>query len=142
MTSAKKWMGVTLVTTLVIGMGAGILLDRLVLVPTVDSRTSDSERSGERRHRDRGHRMGERLHSRLGLTDEQVARLEEVMSENHETARQFWRNSREEFETLRQQFRADIRELLTEEQRVAFDEMVAEYEAKSHRDLGGRRGER
>lgn len=134
MASAKKWMGVTLVTTLVIGMGAGILLDRLVLLPTVDSRMSDSRGAGERRHRDRGHRMVERLHSRLGLTDEQVARLEEVMNENHETARQFWRNSRKEFETLRQQFRADIRELLTEEQRVTFDEMVAEYEAKNRRD--------
>ena len=35
MASAKKWMGVTLLATLVIGMGAGVLVDRFLLASTI-----------------------------------------------------------------------------------------------------------
>lgn len=144
MASAKKWMGVTLLLTLVIGMGAGVLGDRFLLASTsmVRSRAGDVDRPGGGEHRERGRHMVERLRSRLDLTDDQAARLEEVMNRNHETAHQFWKDSRQEYETLREQFRADIRELLTEEQQVKFNEMVAEYEAKSRRDREGRRGAR
>ena len=144
MASARKWMGVTLLATLVIGVGAGVLVDRLLLASTalVHSRARDVDRPSGGEHSKRGRRMVERLRSRLDLTDDQAARLEEVMNRNHETAHQFWKDSRQEHETIRQQFRADIRELLNEEQQVKFDEMVAEYEAKSHRDREGRRSAR
>ena len=147
MASAKKWMGLTLLATLVIGMGAGVLVDRLLLASTltgltVHSRARDADRPRGGEHSKRGRRRVERLHSGLDLTDDQAARLEEVMNRNHETAHQYWKDSRQEYETIRQQFRADIRELLNEEQQVKFDQMVAEYEAKSHRDREGRRGAR
>ena len=135
--SAKKWMGVTLLATLVLGMGAGILIDRFVLASTLHSRDVDRRGGGD--HRDRGRRMVERLRSGLDLTDDQAARLEEVMNENHETAHEFWKNSRQEYEALRKQFRADIRELLTDDQQVKFDAMVAEYDAKRE-SREGRRG--
>ena len=139
MASANKWMGVTLVATLVIGIGVGVLIDRFLLAPPpVHSDADDASRRGDRDHRDRGRRMVERLRSGLELTDDQVTQLEEVMDENHETAHEFWKNSREEYESLRMQFRADIRELLTEEQQVKFDAMAAEYDAK--RRNGERRG--
>ena len=83
--------------------------------------------------------MVERLRSGLDLTDDQAARLEEVINRNHETAHQYWKNSRQEYEKIRHQFRADIRELLNERQQVKFDEMIAEYEAKGRRDREGRR---
>ena len=137
--SAKKWMGVTLVATLVIGVGGGVLVDRFLLASAVHSRGDDRSRGGDDDHRERGSRMVERLRSGLELTDEQVARLEEVMNKNHETAHEFWQNSREEYEALRKQFRADIRTVLTDEQTVKFDEMAAEYDAKRGR---GRRGHR
>ncbi len=153
MASAKKWMGVTLVATLVIGMGAGVLVDRFLLASTltgltgltgstVHSRARGVDRSRGGEHSERGRRMVERLRSGLDLTDDQAARLEEVMNRNHETAHQYWKDSRQEYETIRQQFRADIRELLNEEQQGKFDQMVAEYEAKSHRDREGRRSAR
>ncbi len=147
MASAKKWMGVTLVATLVIGMGAGVLVDRFLLASTltgstVHSRARDVDRSRGGEHSERGRRMVERLRSGLELTDDQAARLEEVMNRNHETAHQYWKDSRQEYETIRQQFRADIRELLNEEQQVKFDQMVAEYEATSHRDRERRRSAR
>ena len=133
--SAKKWMGVTLFATLVIGMGAGVLVDRFLLASTLTAHS----RSRDGEHATRGRRMVERLRSGLDLTDDQAARLEEVINRNHETAHQYWKDSRQEYEKIRQQFRADIRELLTERQQVKFDEMIAEYEAKGRRDREGRR---
>jgi Spy/CpxP family protein refolding chaperone len=140
--SQKKWMGVTLVATLVLGMGVGIIADRFVLARTsvVHSRAGDADRRGSGDHEDRGRRMVERLRSGLDLTDEQATRLEEIINKNHDTAHEFWKNSRQEYETLRRQFRSDIRGLLTEDQKVKFDDMVAEYESR-HRDREGRRGE-
>ena len=144
MASAKKWMGVTLLATLVIGMGAGVLVDRFLLASTsmVHSRARNVDRRGTGEHSERGRHMVERLRSGLDLTDDQAARLEEVMNRNHDTAHQYWKDSRQEYEAIRQQFRADIRELLNEEQQVKFDQMVAEYETKSHRDREGRRSAR
>ena len=86
--------------------------------------------------------MVERLRSGLDLSDDQAARLEEVINRNHETAHQYWKNSRQEYETIRHQFRADIRELLNESQLVKFDEMIAEYEAKGRGNRGGGRSAR
>lgn len=142
--SAKKWMGVTLVATLVIGVGVGVLVDRFVLAASsvVHSRARDVDRRGGDEHRDRGGRMVERLRSGLDLTDDQATRLEEVMNQNHETAHEFWTNSRKEYEALRQQFRADIRGLLSDDQQVKFDEMVADYESRSRKRGEGRRGDR
>ncbi len=128
--TARKWMSVTLVATLFIGVGAGILVDRFLLGPTAFG--ADVERRSGRGgdHRDHGRHMVERLEERLGLESDQVAELEVVMNRHHETARAFWKDSRSQFETLRVQIRRDIRELLTEEQKVEFDTMVAEYESK------------
>jgi Spy/CpxP family protein refolding chaperone len=143
MGSAKKWMGVTLAATLLIGVGAGVLADRFLLAPTtVHSRKPDVGRGGDSQHREHGERMVERLRSGLELTEEQAAQLEKVMNDNHETARQFWGDSRQEYEALRRQFRADIRGILSDEQQVKFDEMVAEYETRNHNEREGRRGGR
>lgn len=147
MASAKKWMGVTLLATLVLGMGAGVLLDRFLLASTLPgstghSRSRDVDSSPGSEHSKRGRRMVERLRSGLDLSDDQAARLEEVIDRNHETAHQYWKNSRQEYEKIRQQFRADIRELLNEGQQLKFEEMIAEYEAKGRRDREGRRSDR
>ncbi len=128
--TARKWMSVTLVATLFIGVGAGILVDRFLLGPTAFG--ADVERRSGRGgdHRDHGRHMVERLEERLDLNSDQVVQLEAVVNRHHETARAFWKDSRSQFETLRVQIRHDIRELLTEEQKVEFDTMVAEYESK------------
>ncbi len=61
---------------------------------------------------------------RLDLRADQVVKLEAVMNRHHEAARAFWKDSRSQYETMRVQIRHDIRELLTEEQKVEFDTMV------------------
>lgn len=128
-TTAKRWMALALFAALGIGVGSGILLDRFLLLP---ARSTDV-RAGRGRHSEHGQRMLEHLRERLELTDEQTAKLEKVLERNHETARQFWSESREGYEAIRRQFRSDIRELLTDEQREEFDAMVAEYEGERRR---------
>lgn len=135
-TAARKWMSVTLVAALAMGVGAGILIDRLLLMPQVYSSDRGVE-SSDHDHRDHGRRIMEKLRIELDLTEEQALAVEAAMSENHETARQFWQESRLEFETLRAQFRRDIRAVLTDAQNERFDQMLAERDRPGRR-RGGR----
>lgn len=128
-TTSTKWMWVTLASVLLLGVGAGVLLDRFVLMSTALS-SSAAERERPERHRDRGGRFLARLTEDLNLSSEQRAALEGVLSRNHERAHEFWQQSRREFDELRRTFRADIRALLTPEQKPRFDEMLAEYDAR------------
>ena len=133
MTSSKKWMWITLLATLLLGVGVGVLVDRFLLVPTVLSSGSDRPE----RWQDRRSRFRARLQEELALGPEQSRDIERVLEGNHETARQFWAESRQQFDALRQQFRSDIRGVLTEEQATRFDELLAEREAR-RKDREGR----
>jgi Spy/CpxP family protein refolding chaperone len=124
--NANRWKNLTLAAILVLGVGAGILVDRFVLLPSV---TGDAVRPRPT-HEERGRRFRDRLKQELDLTAEQEARLEEVLTRNHETAERFWSDSRAQFDELRKAFRQDIREVLTEAQQVTFDRMLAEYDEK------------
>jgi hypothetical protein len=126
MTSAKKWMWITLLATLLLGVGLGVLVDRFVIVPTVLSSGSD-HRARWQDHR--SHFLGE-LQKELALTPEQSREIERVLEGNHETARKFWAESREQFDALRQQLRNELREVLNEEQAARFDALLAERNAR------------
>jgi hypothetical protein len=124
--NSRKWIGATLFAALLLGVGVGVLLDRFVLLPSVAGDVSP--RRG--RHEDHGRKFRARLHEELALSAEQQARLDEVLGRNHEIAERFWKESRERFDDLRVTFRADIRELLTAEQVVKFDRLLAEHDEK------------
>lgn len=129
MTHNSKWMWMTLCATLVIGVGIGILFDRVVLERAVHSDNADRSERSDSDHDKRARRFREHLQRELELTPEQAERLEVVLGKNHETAHAFWEASRREFDELRQQFRKDIREVLTDEQRTKFDRLLAERDA-------------
>jgi hypothetical protein len=128
--NANRWKTVTLGAMLVLGLGAGVLVDRFLLLPSV---AGDVDR-GHERHEDRRKRFRDRLKQELDLSPEQEARLDEVLTRNHETAERFWSESRREFDELRKAFRQDIRELLNDEQQAAFARMLAEYDERRRRD--------
>ena len=107
-------MWASLLLTLIVGMGMGVAIDRLAL--------EGDRRGGDRG--DRGARLAARLTSELQLTPEQQAKVEAALASNRERAREFWRESQTAYETLRKEFRQDIRALLTPEQQERFDEMV------------------
>lgn len=137
--AARKWMWLSLVSTLLLGAGIGVLVDRFFFAPPAMS--SDVER-GQRRESDtdsrHGRRFLEKLQAELHLSDEQSVELEKVLARNHDTAHQFWKQSRVEFDALRQQFREDIATLLDDEQRVRFRELLAEYDARRNERRRGR----
>lgn len=107
-------MWASLLLTLIVGMGMGVAIDRLAL--------EGDRRGGDRR--DRGARLAERLNSELQLTPDQQTKVEAALASNRERARQFWGESRTAYETLRKEFRQDIRELLNPDQQQRFDEMI------------------
>jgi hypothetical protein len=137
MQSGNKWMGASLVATLVLGAGAGVLVDRLVLLPGTSSRAAADAGTNRDDHDQRRRRFRDRLHQELHLSVEQQGKLDEVLNANHDIAERFWDDSRRQYEDLRLTFRQDIRALLTDEQRARFDEMVAaidERRARERRD--------
>jgi len=121
--ASRTWMWASLVLTLIVGVGIGVAVDRVAL-----------ERAGDRGdRRDRGERLSARLARELDLTSEQQAKVEAVLAANRERARQFWRESQASYETLRQEFRQDIRALLDPEQLARFDEMVRRDDERRRR---------
>lgn len=127
MTQNGKWMWLSLLATLGIGIGIGIFADRVVLERAVHSDNVEAARaSRDDRHENRARKFRDHLRDELSLSQAQTEELEIVLDRNHETARAFWEASRSEFDTLRQQFRRDIRDLLNEEQKARFDELLAE----------------
>ena len=134
-TTAKRWMWLTLCLTLLIGVAAGVAIHRLALAPTVRSSGSADVENTERarRRRDHGRRFLGRLQEELALTAEQQAEFEEVLEANREKVRLYRQSSRQEYEELRVQFRGDIRAFLTEEQSAIFNRMLGEHDAKAHK---------
>lgn len=142
MDSKTKWVGITLAAVLVLGIGAGILVDRFLLLARVESATNvDSDSDREQRHDDHAKRFRARLQRELDLTDEQKTRLDQVLENNHETAERFWEDSRARFEELRKSFREDIRSLLNPEQRAKFDEMLAKHDKERQERPEGEKNE-
>jgi Spy/CpxP family protein refolding chaperone len=121
--ASRKWMWASLVLTLIVGMGMGVAIDRLVL--------EREGRDGARGERVSG--LAARLRDELQLTPEQQAKVEAALAANRERARQFWRESQTAYENLRTEFRQQIRALLDPEQQTRFDEMVQRADERRRR---------
>ena len=121
---SRKWMWVTLLLTLVLGISLGILLDRFVL------NTGENDSGSNHDRRSRSERFIERLDNELNLSPEQKASLENVLDANREKADAFWEETRNSYAELRKEFREDIRALFAPEQQKLYDEMLAVEDAK------------
>lgn len=124
----RKWMWVTLLLTLVLGMSLGVLLDEFVLGGDRGARRQDDSRE------DRSGRFKAMLVRELELSPEQVEGLERILASNNEKARAFWRDTRSAYAELRKQFREEIRALLRPEQQQRFDEMMVEHDQRRQND--------
>jgi len=124
----KKWMWLTLLLTLILGVSLGILLDALVLG------RDDVGSRHDRSRGDRTERFKSKLESELGLTPEQMQELDTVLASNREKADALWKQSRESYLELRKELRQAIRDTLTPEQQKKYDEMVAEHDERRKRE--------
>jgi Spy/CpxP family protein refolding chaperone len=121
---SRKWMYVTLLLILVLGMSLGVLLDRFVLIEA----RGDTRES--RDHREHGERFINHLQSELKLSPEQRESLEDKLATNREKAEAFWKETRSSYGELRKEFRKDIRDLLTPDQQKRYDELLAAEDAR------------
>jgi Spy/CpxP family protein refolding chaperone len=122
-------MWLALALAVVAGAGLGVALDRLVLGPRASASTSRNEGS-EERHQRHEKRLLERLRSELDLEPDQEARLKDLLENNHDRARAFWDNVHQDYARLRQDFRSQIRALLTPEQQTRFDRMLERQDSR------------
>lgn len=124
--SSRKWMWISLLLTLVLGMSLGILADELLW-----DRPEDQSQHGRR---EGGDHLLTKLERELKLTPDQKVRVEKVLAANRQKARDYSKETRKVYAKLRQEFRQEIRAVLSPEQRARFDEMVAEYDARRRRN--------
>lgn len=124
----KKWMWLTLLLTLILGVSLGILLDALVLG------RDDVESEHSQNRGDRNERFKARLENELSLTSDQMRELDTVLTANREKADAFWKQSRESYNELRKEFRQAIREILTPEQQEKYDEMVRKHDERRKKE--------
>ena len=169
MVNAKNWMWSSLGLAVVVGLCLGVIVDRLLLQP----QTVFADASPQKAQTpmwflcdDRGplsiedepgypRPFAKSLHRRLlsGLSEElaldaaQVARLEESLGENRHEAYEFWESSRYAYCDIRDAFRHDIRDLLDPRQKLRFDKMTAQIDARNleraerlHASAQGREG--
>ena len=147
MIPSGRWMWLSVGLTLAVGLGVGVIADRLLLQPTIPSEQRQRERSPywfycgpgltdvekdpaypftERYRRV----LVERLSEELSLAQDQQQRLEELLNQRRATARQFWDETRTYYCYLQARFRAEIQDLLEEEQKEIFADMLARLDAR------------
>lgn len=120
-TRERLWFGAFVLLVFVMGLAAGIAVDRY-------TRARPEPPFG------RGPLGGrppaaavlvERLDRELNLSADQQRQLESVLQRNRQRMQAFQASTREEFETLRRELDAEIRAILTPEQRAKFDERAS-----------------
>ena len=157
MRRTPKWIWISLVLTLVAGASVGVVADRTVLSRghtagavrstaagtlwfDCDEAESAVAPSG---HRGRSERMA-RVKERLRLDEGQVGDLRVVFERHGASARDFWQRTRSDYCEMRDELRGDVRSLLRQDQRAAYDELLREIRARHKRRAktpkGARRG--
>ena len=144
----RRWRRLTPLLLLVSGFAAGVVASQILESRRSHDRsrhrdnraTSDRGDRGDDSERGRGRRgagLREHLQEELGLDEEQQAQLDAFLEANRSEARAFWDDARTGYRELRERFRDQIRGILTEEQRAAFDRLVDD---RSRGDGGSGRG--
>ena len=119
---ARLWLAVFVLVVFVAGMAAGTLFTRRVEFFR-GPRIEDFNRRGPAPFaRPPEERMIERLSRELDLSDEQRRQLDQVLAERRTRLQDFHESVRTEFEQEQRGLRDAIRSVLTDEQRVHFDE--------------------
>lgn len=81
----------------------------------------------DRRQRGNGRHEGKRIVDRVGLTEEQKAKVDSIVAYHRRRVGELWRELGPRFEAVTESTRADIRRILTPEQRARYDSLLAEY---------------
>ncbi|HSG81654.1 MAG TPA: hypothetical protein VLC48_05355 [Gemmatimonadota bacterium] len=121
---SRVWASALLGIAFLVGGVAGASVDRLLVRPnaTADAR----ERRSADDERDRRGGYIDWLAAELQLSDEQRVEVEAIVQRHQELLSDVWREMRPRYEELREQARADIKAVLTQEQLEAYEALLAE----------------
>lgn len=125
---SKVWALALLLGVLLLGGAVGAFADRLVLDEPACPRAS----FGRSRARDgRSHHL-DWLAQELDLSAAQRARVEQTVERHRERVSALWRELRPQFEQMQAELRGEIRDVLTEEQRTAYEELLKSEKRRRH----------
>ena len=129
---SKAWALTLLLVVLLMGGVAGAAIDRIF----VSERATVENRDRRDGDRDRRRSYIDWLAEELTLTDEQRGEIEVLVDRYREQVSDQWKEMRPKFEEFQTQLRAEIRDVLTEEQLEAYEALLAKESERRH----GRRG--
>jgi hypothetical protein len=121
---SKAWALALLVGVLILGSVVGAALDRFLVRRPATAAMHERWRSEREREGNRREGYLDWLAAELQLTDEQQAQLEATVERHRQEMSAIWREMRPRFEQLRDQARAEVRALLTEEQLAAYERLL------------------
>jgi Spy/CpxP family protein refolding chaperone len=81
----------------------------------------------------------DRLTTQLRLNETQQQRVKAILEQYSAPMDSLWAEIRPKYEPLRQAMRADIRQVLTDEQRTKYEEMLRRYDAERSNRQGAPR---
>lgn len=155
--SLKSWMWSSLSLALLVGVGLGVIADRVLLAdrPAYADAAAAPQKTTplwficEQRgsldiESEPGYLYNQRfrdqllsgLSKELGLTPDQHAEVDAFLEERRHGAHEFWENSRHTYCDMRDGFRADLRTMLDPSQQVRFDKLMAQIDAHQAEYVG------
>lgn len=125
---SKFWALALLVGAFLIGGVTGAVVDR-GLARRSSAETQESRRGGER---DRRQSYLDWLTSELSLSEQQRDQVAIILERNREDVAALWQETRPAFEDLKNHLRGEVRDVLNDEQRTAYEALIA-AERERHR---------
>jgi Spy/CpxP family protein refolding chaperone len=126
---SKLWATVLLITVFAAGATVG---------GAAFSTWGPRDGAGDRMERgdDRGRRpsYAERLETDLGLTSEQREMVDTILAQQQLDMQELWRQMRPQFDALRDTIRSKIMDVLTDEQKQTYNELVERSRRRGERD--------
>jgi Spy/CpxP family protein refolding chaperone len=130
---ARLLAAAVLVTTLVAGGLAGAAIERMRAQDS-GARPFPREPRGGGRGDSQAEFWRRSDYGKLGLSEEQIQRMNVVLERQREQLDAFWRTARPQMDSVVTQTRAEIRAILTPEQRTELDRIRAERRERFRRE--------
>jgi hypothetical protein len=126
----KIWMILSLIVVFIAGVICGVLIDKNML----DKRKHDSRRRSSTRFP-----TLEIMAEDLALTAEQQKQIREIFHNNEERFKGLRKDMDTRLKDIRKQLLADIKSVLSDEQKTKFDAMIEKYRAQRKKEYEARK---
>jgi len=131
---SKLWAGLLLLAV----FAAGGAIGGVVSAAWGRGAASEAETRRDRSDREDRTRGGyaERLEALLNLSPDQRAEVDSVLARQQRAMRELWEEVNPKFDSLRHEVRVEIMEILDEQQRERYRELVAQSDRRRDRESG------